>query len=435
MEGSLGRKVGKYELLRVLGKGGMGTVYEAVHELTKKRVAIKVTHAWVVQKHPTAGPRFIREAQVSATIGHPALVDVIDAGQQEDGSFYLVFELLEGRNLGQAMDDLAPHEIAGVCIDVLDALSAAHRKNFVHRDIKPENVFLQELPDGKTRVRLLDFGIAKQLDETVEAITRTGDIVGTLDFMSPEQAMTQAVDARSDIWAVGAVLHRGLTKSVLFDAPTPLERLRMLANHTVPSIREKRPDLPPAMAEVVDCALQKNPDDRFKDALEMRSALLDAVAASVHWTGDLKPPSGEFRKTITDESTDVIQRMRAKDTEPMRRPQRWIPVLVLLTAGIVAFFAFASENQTSDESGPDVAALAPPEPPPPPPPPEPAVTADAGVEPTATTATAADVPPQPMPELKRPKKKRRRRVRRRSAPQRPMRKAKGIEAPIFDEYE
>ena len=158
----------RYQLLRVIGRGGTATVYEAEHVVTQRRVAVKTIDASIALSVPTIAIRFLREARAAAQIRHPGLVDVLDAGQEEDGSLYLVLELLDGEDLGQALRNghIDPLDVTDVVIEVLDALQAMHAEGFVHRDVKPANIFLARGLDGQRHVKLLDLGVARILTPT-----------------------------------------------------------------------------------------------------------------------------------------------------------------------------------------------------------------------------------------------------------------------------
>jgi serine/threonine-protein kinase len=277
----LGRVVGgRYQLERILGVGGMGTVYSAVHQITRRRVAVKLIHASVVENTPTAASRFLREAQAASSIDHPGLVAIHDAGQDDDGSLYLVLDLLEGVDLHTAIHttELSVRQVTEIGLDVLSVLDAAHRRGFIHRDVKPANIFLEKGRDGRTVVRVLDLGIAKQTD--ANHITAHGSIVGTLEYMSPEQAQGHEVDGRADVWSLGAVLHAALTKKPPYAADNHFDLLKALVHGRPRSVGDLRPDLPWALVAVVDRALEPDLARRWSSASAMRGAL-EAVDLAV----------------------------------------------------------------------------------------------------------------------------------------------------------
>ncbi|MCZ7684747.1 MAG: serine/threonine protein kinase [Sandaracinaceae bacterium] len=220
--------------------------------------------------------RFLREARAAAAIGHPAICDVIDAGQEPDGSLYLALELLEGRTLEAAIEgnDLRQDEIVKVGIQLLEGLAAAHDRGIVHRDIKPDNVFLTWDEQGELHVKLLDFGVAKNTKGGPEVFsTQQGVILGTPYYMSPEQAAGDPVDARADVWSAGAVLFHALTGRPPFDEETYNRLIAKLLNQDPPRIREVRPDLPEWLATVVDGALRRDVSARWQSVRTMAESL------------------------------------------------------------------------------------------------------------------------------------------------------------------
>ena len=197
---------GKYRLNRLIGVGGIGAVYAAVHQFTGRHVALKLIDPMVASYEGYAA-RFLREARAAAEIGHPAICDVLDAGQESDGSLYLALELLEGRTLDAAIEagDLRFEELCRVGVQLLEGLAAAHDRGIVHRDIKPDNIFLAR-KDGELVIKILDFGIAKLYAGNADdpATTRAGLTVGTPAYLSPEQAVGGAITPASDTACVRA---------------------------------------------------------------------------------------------------------------------------------------------------------------------------------------------------------------------------------------
>lgn len=321
----IGKTVGdKYRLIRVLGVGGMGVVYEAQHLVTQRKVALKLLHQWVAESSPAAATRFLREAQAAASIGHPALVDVFDAGQLEDGSLFLVFELLDGEDLENALTDgeLRAHDVVAIICDVLDGLAAAHARGFVHRDIKPANVFLSKNHAGERQVKLLDFGISKRDDasKTFSNITAHGSIVGTLEYMSPEQASAQPVDNRSDLWAIGALFHRALAGRPPFIGESQLELVKAILIAPIPSLGDVRPDLPVRLVQIVDRALIRDREKRWPTASAMREALLEVERQTLPPT----LPPGYDSSNITPELQPRELSQRDEPTLRAVRPERAI---------------------------------------------------------------------------------------------------------------
>ncbi len=264
---------GKYRLERLLGAGGMGAVYAAKHEFTKRNVAVKLMHE-AFAKSAMFAERFIREAQAPSAIGHAGIVDVLDGGVDESGALYLVLEMLQGKTLGDLETPLSVPDLVDVTVQLLDALGAAHKAGFVHRDIKPDNVFLTHDATGKRKVKLLDFGVAGlRAGMENNNLTQTGTILGTPTFMSPEQAKGDRVDQRSDLWAVGAILYDALAGRPPYDADTYNAVIVSIVTREHMPLERIRPDLPRRLLEVIELALRKDPAHRWQSAAEMIAAL------------------------------------------------------------------------------------------------------------------------------------------------------------------
>ncbi len=279
--GIIGRVVGdRFRIERCLGSGGTATVYAATHLRNGLSVAIKVLHPELAAEGDMKR-RFLREGYVANRIRHPGVVRVLDDGTMPDGSVFLVMDLVEGESLAERrakMGGKVPvEEVLAAGYRVLDALEAAHAQGIVHRDIKPDNVYFAR--DGG--VRVLDFGLAR-MKEQVEAFsiesTGTGQVLGTLDYMSPEQARgdNDQVDARSDIWSLGATLYTSITGRRVFSGRTLNDYLAAVATEQAGSISIVDPALPAEVVAVVDRALQLAKADRWPSAEAMRLALRDA---------------------------------------------------------------------------------------------------------------------------------------------------------------
>ena len=262
---------GRYRIQRKLGAGGMADVYLAEDQELGRRVAIKILNS----RHGNDDQfieRFRREAKNAAALNHPNIVSIYDRGEAED-TYYIAMEFLDGRTLKELIvgRGAAPINVAiEYARQILSALRFAHRHGIVHRDIKPHNV----LVDGEGRVKVTDFGIARA---GTSQMTETGSIVGTAQYLSPEQAKGGEVDPRSDLYSLGIVLYELLTGKTPFEGDTPVE-IAMKHLSTAPKPPSKlRPDIPPELDMVVLRALAKNPDDRYQSADEME-ADLDRVA-------------------------------------------------------------------------------------------------------------------------------------------------------------
>jgi eukaryotic-like serine/threonine-protein kinase len=272
----------KYRLDRLLGVGGMGTVYAASHEKNKNRVAIKMLHS-ELSVNADLRARFLREGYIANTVDHPSAVRVIDDDIAEDGAVFLVVELLDGETLESKTSRdgrMRPVEVARVGVGLLDVLAAAHAKGIVHRDIKPENVFLTK--DGS--VKVLDFGIARLHEPTSGAMTGHGQLMGTPAFMAPEQARgLEDVGPQADVWSAGATLLTLMSPRPLRDAQSAAAMLLLAATEPVPGATTFEPTIPDGLAAVIDRALAFAREDRWTTALDMKRALhveLDALRAS-----------------------------------------------------------------------------------------------------------------------------------------------------------
>ncbi len=270
---------GRYRVLGILGEGGFGVVYDAEHIELQRPVALKVLNSELTQD-PTLCARFQQEARTAAAIGHPNIVQIFDLGQDQHGAF-IAMEKLDGEELSARIARSHPLPeawVARVGAEIADAMAPAHERGVIHRDIKPQNVFLVRQGRREDMVKVIDFGIAKLVDHRVKAgdLTTTGQLFGTPRFMAPEQfRSTRDVDARADIYAIGALLYRSLTSAYPFDAPTYPELLLMIMSDTPAPLRRLRPDVSERMEWIVAKAMSKNPDQRFASARELADALLE----------------------------------------------------------------------------------------------------------------------------------------------------------------
>jgi serine/threonine protein kinase len=288
---------GRYHLLRRLGEGGMGVVFEADHLGLRRKVAVKVLHDRVLDDENTV-ERFRREAQIIGSLGHPNIVGALDFGITSEGYHYLAMDLLEGNSLAELIEggSLSPRELTTIMAEVCDGLQAAHDANVIHRDLKPDNVFLT--PTG---ARILDFGIAKStgLDKESEALTRTGHICGTVDYIAPEQIRGLSQDPRSDIYAAGVIIYEALTKTTPFKGRTVGETLHKVMNDKLVSPRKRSGDktIPADLEAICIKALSRRADKRFFSAAKMASALRA-----------LLPPPGETADIMDLGSESWIRR-------------------------------------------------------------------------------------------------------------------------------
>jgi len=281
---SLGR-LGQYEIREVVGRGGMGIVLKAHDTKLSRVVAVKVL-APELAANATARKRFLREARAAAAVSHDHVVTVYAVEENEPpkdsrpatcgGPPYLVMELIDGLSLEQKIDrdgHLELKEILRIGRQVAAGLGAAHEQGLIHRDIKPSNILLQ---NSVERVQITDFGLARATDDV--GITRTGEVAGTPQYMSPEQAQGQPVDARSDLFSFGSVLYAMCTGRSPFRAETTMASLRRVCDDTPRAIREINTDVPEWLAAITDRLLEKNPDDRFQSAEEVCHLLGECLA-------------------------------------------------------------------------------------------------------------------------------------------------------------
>ncbi|HVR21639.1 MAG TPA: serine/threonine-protein kinase [Polyangiaceae bacterium] len=270
---------GKYAVERVLGDGGMGVVFAARHLELGERVALKFLLPEAA-KNPEACQRFVREARAAARIKGEHVARVLDVGTRDDGMPFIVMEYLEGADLGRVLEireRLTVSETIHYVLQACEAVAQAHALGIVHRDLKPANLFLTANPDGSPLVKVLDFGISKSASVFARtlspSITTVNTGMGTPQYMSPEQARDASkVDARSDVWALGAIVYELLAGKPAFDAVDVPALVMMIATEEPPTLESQRPDVPVALAAVVRRCLQKNRDARFVDIAELARA-------------------------------------------------------------------------------------------------------------------------------------------------------------------
>ncbi|WP_437989577.1 serine/threonine protein kinase [Sorangium sp. So ce145] len=274
--------LGKYRVERILGRGGMGIVVAVRHVDLGELFAIKFLLPEAMGT-PDAINRFLREARASARLKGEHVAKVHDVGSLENGAPYMIMEFLDGMDLKQVVQERGPlplREAVTYVLQASDAIAEAHVLGIVHRDLKPSNLFLTRRPNGSPCVKVLDFGISKQTTPDGMDLTRTGSMLGSPLYMSPEQMMhVKQVDARSDIWAMGVVLYELVTGSVPFPADTLTEVVgRVLQTEAAPP-SHLRPGMPPELDAVVARCLQKRPEHRFQRIEELMAAL-EAVSTA-----------------------------------------------------------------------------------------------------------------------------------------------------------
>ena len=276
-EPGVGTRIGAYELVRRIGEGAMGVVFEGRHTVLGRRVAIKLLRAEHAG-NPGVVARFMQEARAANLASHDNIVSVTDTGQTPGGALYLVMEYLEGVALVDvlARRRLSALEIVRIFHQVLAALGAAHAAGLVHRDLKPANVFLIRRGDDELFVKLLDFGVAKLRGV---GLTAAGMVIGTPQYMAPEQVLGRPVDARTDIFAAGVVLYEAVTGEPPFRGGTLAELAATIAHGQPVPVRARVPDVPPFLERMIDRALAKDPAARWPDVHAMRAELPRLTAA------------------------------------------------------------------------------------------------------------------------------------------------------------
>jgi serine/threonine-protein kinase len=299
---------GKYRIVRLIGEGGMGAVYEAENMRIHRKVAIKVLHAGVAQTGEAVS-RFEREAQAAGRIGSEHIVEVLDLGNLPSGDRYMVMEFMDGDALSGRIRTrvrLTPSEIYPIMHQLLEALAAAHGAGIIHRDLKPDNVYLLKSRGGKADfVKLLDFGISKfnQLSgDSGFSMTRTGAVMGTPYYMAPEQAKgARDLDHRVDLYAAGVILYEAITGEVPFNADTFNELLFKIVLEAAKPVEQVVPNMDPNFAAIVNKSMAREPSQRFQTAREFQQALEQwaagagpqfaaALNASVQTHGSLPNP-------------------------------------------------------------------------------------------------------------------------------------------------
>jgi serine/threonine protein kinase len=318
---------GRYELHELVGSGGMSNVFRAHDRLLERSVAIKVLHEQFSADADYV-ERFRREARSVAQLAHPNIVTVIDRGE-DDGRQYIVFEYVEGENLKGLLSQgaLPVDQALRYGLQIAGALDFAHKRGLVHRDVKPQNVLLTE--EGEPKVT--DFGIARSVD--VHGMTQTGTVLGTSDYIAPEQARGEKVNQQTDIYSLGIVLYELLTGEVPYSGDNFVAVAMQHVNHPVPSVLDRRPDIPVRLDLAVQRAMAKAPEDRFDSMEEL--------------IGELERCFGE--RDSDEAATRIVRPLRRPR---VKRPRPRIPVipilLVVLAAAAVAGGAYLFFSDSPD---------------------------------------------------------------------------------------
>jgi serine/threonine-protein kinase len=260
----------RYRLARLLGAGASGAVWAARNELIDRDVALKIMRPEVAEDH-VALQRFFNEAKASGRVRSSSIVEILDLGQAEDGSPFLVFELLYGEGLDSRLKregTVPPEQLLEFMIGVTKALDLAHSQGIIHRDLKPANIFLHRLASGDTVAKILDFGISKVFDTGQNfSLTRTGMVVGSPAYMSPEQAAgREDIDGRADLWSLGVVMFEALTGTLPYEAANYNALMVRILTQDADPIQTRKTDLPQPLCAIVDSLLRRERDQRTQSA-------------------------------------------------------------------------------------------------------------------------------------------------------------------------
>ena len=344
----------RYHILKRIGEGGMGRVYLGEHVKMNRQCAIKVMSPALVNDHESAA-RFAREASNAARIIHPNVAAVFDYGESE-GLVYLVMEYVEGEPLARILAREAPLSVdraLDLARQIADGLGAAHELGIVHRDLKPDNILVSRNKAGKEVAKVVDFGIAKAIQENAgDALTRTGLVIGTPEFMSPEQLLGDPIDARSDLYALGCIMHLMLTASPPFAAATREQMIKRRLSEEAPHIQHLDPGLPDSLDRIVNRLLARSPGDRYGSAAEVRDALAGTHARRLDVEGMVRSskPTPRSAPTQAFESAALAP---TEQTETARRPRRR---QAMLAAGVIVLIggAFAVRDGGSGDAAANV---------------------------------------------------------------------------------
>jgi serine/threonine-protein kinase len=271
----------RYRLSRLLGSGASGSVWAAKNELIDRDVALKIMRPEVAEDAVSL-QRFFNEAKASGRVRSPSIVEILDLGQAEDGSPFLVFELLEGEGLDEKLrreNMVTAEPLLEMLVGVARALEQAHGLGIIHRDLKPANIFVTKGPNGTQVAKILDFGISKVFDTGHNfTLTRTGTVVGSPAYMSPEQAAgREDIDGRADVWSLGVVMYEALTGTLPHQAANYNQLMvRILTQDTEPVLTRKA-DLPPSVCAIVDACLKRERDERTSNAGTLASQMEGAL--------------------------------------------------------------------------------------------------------------------------------------------------------------
>ena len=338
----------RFRLEEKVGSGGMSSVYRAFDPMLERSVAIKLMHR-DISSDPDQLERFRREARAVARLNHPHVVTVIDAGEDE-GAPYIVFEYVEGETLKERirrLGRLSVPEAVAYAIEIGRALESAHQNKLVHRDVKPQNVLIDR--DGRAKVT--DFGIARSME--AHGLTATGRVLGTTDYVSPEQALGHEVAEQSDIYSLGIVLYEMLTGEVPFKADTQVAVAMQHVREPLPDVQRRRPEISAALAAVVERATAKETANRYATVGEMTHDLEEVLAIEAARSGQATGEATTVLRGLSDDTGDFAPTR-------MRHPRRtlFLSIAVLaVCAGVIAFLATRTEEGPGRAATPKTSGL------------------------------------------------------------------------------
>ncbi len=348
----------RYHVLKKLGEGGMGQVYLAEHVKMGRRSAITVMNPSMVHD-PDAVARFNREAANASRITHPNVCAIYDFGETPDGTIYLAMEFIEGEPLTDVLareGALPAHRAGHVFLQVADALQAAHDLGIVHRDLKPDNIMISRGRDGSDVVKVVDFGIAKAVGgDDSQKVTKTGLVVGTPEFISPEQLSGDKLDGRSDLYSLALVLFKTLTGKLPFEATTVQETMIKRLTDEPVKLAAARPDLqfPTGLQETLDAALARSPVDRYQSAAKF-AADAGAVLGGGRGAGAGAPIPAT--RAGGDEKTQLLDRVATKGVKRRSLTPAVIGAVVVLGGGGAAVAVFGGGGKGTRQVAPSVRA-------------------------------------------------------------------------------
>lgn len=344
----------RFRIDGVIAEGGMGVVYKGWHLVLEHPIAIKVMRAEYA-RHPQAVARFLNEARASAQLRGIHMTRVLDIGRIENGPPFMVLEYLDGQDLRSVLNGHGPLPVARAVryiIQACEAVAEAHARGIVHRDLKPENLFSSQSSEGREILKVIDFGISKRLDSGARSFTIENQSLGSPQYMAPEQMSTPSqVDWRADVWSLGVVLFELLTKSVPFSGETFQVICVKVLRDEPESLKALRPDVPPAIENIIMRCLEKDPANRYSSVKELALAL-EPFAYAKHVAN--RQTTGEYTKARINPALSSVANPDGRDTDrtdldqSIRANPRWpLALLALLIVCVVAVYRPEARSMSS----------------------------------------------------------------------------------------